>query len=259
MSTYAVAWRGHVLRSRLRALAVVAALLGAVSGARAELIDSFSAVEGGNPDAVQMVGVGFGTPVGFTITPTVTDPVGSRRRLTVDQFVTEQSASLTIDGSSGTALLSSSSNAASAWIIAYGIGGSGLHFNATAGGATAFRITFSQVDSSLEFVVGAYGYTGTGTSNLGVPVSVGSVIELPFADFSNAGSINFADLNQIDIRVRNKGLTRGGQVAITQFETVGPASVPEPGALLLAGLGAVGWLCAARKRSAASRSRLAGS
>lgn len=198
----------------------------------AVIIDSFSSVAGGDPDSVFTTGSAFGTPTDFTITPGVTDPVGSRRRLQADALVGAENASITIDGS-GVGVLGSSANSASMWTLTYGIGFTGLHLDAAAGGATAFRLTFDSFSPTHEFVIGASGYTAVGTSNGGVYQAINSnVIDVPFSSFSNAANIDFHDLNQLQLIVRNMGLTRGGTTVITQFETV----VPEPSRTALAGL-----------------------
>ncbi|MFO1484142.1 MAG: PEP-CTERM sorting domain-containing protein [Verrucomicrobiaceae bacterium] len=211
----------------------------------ATVIDSFSAVEGGNPDNVSVVGVSGGTTVTFAISPTVTDPVGSNRRITVGQFSGGQNADLSIDGG-GSAVLGSTAGATSTWSILYGINFPGLHFDATADGAAAFRLTFDSFDPDLEYNIAAYGYTGSGTSASGTyqPIT-SSVVDVLFSSFSNFSNIGFNDLNQLEIRIRDSGLTHGGTASITQFETI---AVPEPSraALLVAAL--TGWLMRRRRR-----------
>lgn len=211
-------------------VAALAALLLSAAASHAAIIDTFNAVEGGNPDSVSRATPGTSS-TDFTISPTVTDPVGSRRRLEVGQFTSGQSSSLTIDGTSGVAALTSSAGGTSTWTIIYGIGFPQINFDATDGGASfAFRLNFSDVVSSLEYTMQAFSTTGGGTAWAGTykPVTAGN-IDVPFSTFSNLANINFTSLTEIDIRVRDAGLSHGGNANLTQVETV-----PEPtsGAML---------------------------
>jgi hypothetical protein len=200
-----------------------------------------------------MTDSGFAVTGNFPITPAVTDPIGSARFLTVQEFAVGGHASTMVDGS-GAAILASSVGdstfgSSAEWHISYGVFAGGLHYDATDGGlANAFKITVDSVGSSPEFVITINAYTGAGTSNGGffAPLLAGETL-VPFSLFT--GTIDFADINQIHLVVRDSGLSHNGNASITQFETV-----PEPatGALAAAALlPALGLLL--RRRRPASR------
>jgi hypothetical protein len=226
------------------AIAVVDALL--VSSAGADIIDTFTNVEGGNTDVATISGAGSQT-IDFTITPTVSDPLGSRRRLQVQQFAQVGSATLTVDGTSGEAALTSAAGSTSKWTIVYGVG-LFLNFDATAGGADSFRLTFTSHSPLLEYQIGAYGTGGGGTSNNGTwQKVVGNVVDVPFSSFSNLANIDFTNLIQMDIRIEDVQTSipfgSGGSAQLTQFETV-----PEPVSVTLFAIGGVACVALAVKR-----------
>ena len=137
-----------------------------------------------------------------------------------------QSTALTINGS-GAAALNSTVGASSEWIIGYGAGSPTLSFDATAGGASVFRFGFSfSTFSTLEYALSVTSASGSGTSNSASYQALsGSYADIAFTSFSNFSNINFSDLSELTLSIRNAGSSVGGNVDLTQFETV---SVPEP-------------------------------
>ncbi len=214
----------------------------AAARANAEIIDSYTNTADNDPDSASVIGVGNDSE-NYIISPTVTDPIESRRFLTAQQSSADESTSLVIGG--GLATITSSPGGSSAWQIIYGVG-TFMDFDATGGGTNnAFLLTFDSVSSGMEYTIGANSAGGGGVSN-GVYASIGTNhLVVPFSSFS--GSPDFTDLIQISIQLRDGGLTHGGNMQLTQFETV-----PEPASLALLAVAVlpVAGLVARRRKSA---------
>lgn len=208
--------------------------------------DTFTAVEGGNPDVVTVLGSGNATTF-FPISPTVSDPVGSYRALKVEQFTVGESAGLTVDGL-GKAIMTSSSLSQSNWSIEYGSSVSSLNYNLKTNNATAFRLTFLNISSNLEYEIKLTSSTGNGTSSGNSYQDVNSLsIDVQFASFSNLANINFANIDTVQILIRDKGTSRGGSAVLGRVDTV---AVPEPSSLAFGSLGLIGFVANARRRKA---------
>jgi hypothetical protein len=211
----------------------------------AAIVDTFHAVEGGNPDILTN-SFPFGVTKDFFMNPFVNDPIGSRRQFLV-QSRGVAPGTLAIQGngvaSFHSAALNSEEAAAAVFWLKYGVGTPALAFDASPAGEDRFRITFSQPNSDYSLILSIDSPTGGGSATVALSAS-SFEIEYPLVSFSNAANIDFHNLSQVQLFIQCENTRSASDLAITKIETV----VPEPGTCFLAAGGLLGLSCSRRRR-----------